>query len=186
MLINKLLHRITWEYKKKSFKSIGNNAHVGKNFIFDNANNIEIGDNFSAQNNIKMRTWEIYNSERTGYNPHIKIGNNVSFMNDCFVSCLNSVEIGDGCLFGDNVFITDNYHGNTSLEDMTIIPLKRKLYSKGNIKIGKNIWCGRNVCIMSGVSIGNNVIIGANSVVTHSFTDNVVIAGAPAKIIKKV
>ena len=37
---------------------------------------------------------------------------------------------------------------------------------------------------MPGVTIGDNVIIGANAVITHSFPENVVVAGVPAKIIK--
>ena len=42
------------------------------------------------------------------------------------------------------------------------------------------------MCIMPGVTIGDNVIIGANAVVTHSFPNNVVIAGVPARIIKSL
>ena len=53
------------------------------------------------------------------------------------------------------------------------------------VKIGNNVWLGDNVSIMPGVTLGNNVIVGANAVVTHSFPDNVVVAGVPAKMIKK-
>jgi len=50
--------------------------------------------------------------------------------------------------------------------------------------IGDNCFIGANSVIIGNISIGNNVVIGAGSVVTHSFGDNVVIAGNPAKIIK--
>lgn len=64
-------------------------------------------------------------------------------------------------------------------------PSKRPLSSKP-VDIGNNVWIGEGVCIMPGVTIGDNVIIGANAVVTHSFPNNVVIAGVPARIIKSL
>lgn len=52
--------------------------------------------------------------------------------------------------------------------------------------IGNNvrICCGAKV--IGGVNIGNNVVIGANAVVVKDVPDNVVVAGVPAKIIKKL
>ncbi len=131
-------------------------------------------------------TWEKYKNKPTGYKPIIEIGNNVSINENCFISSLNKIIIGDGTLLGDNVFITDNFHGNNTKSELDIIPLNRNLYSKGSVEIGKNVWIGRNVCIMPDVKIGNNVIIGANSVVTHDFDDNVIIAGVPAKVIRDI
>ena len=96
---------------------------------------------------------------------------------------MNRIEIGDGCLFGDNVLITDNYHGNNSKEQMSIMPIERALFSKGPVKIGNNVWVGRNVCIMPGVTIGDGAVIGANSVVTKDVESGSVVAGVPAKIL---
>ena len=55
-----------------------------------------------------------------------------------------------------------------------------------DITIGDDVWVGGGAIICPGVSLGNNVIVGAGSVVTKSFGDNVVIAGNPARVIKKV
>ena len=41
------------------------------------------------------------------------------------------------------------------------------------------------VIVCPGVTIGNRVIVGAGSVVTHDIPDDVVVAGNPAKVIKK-
>lgn len=52
--------------------------------------------------------------------------------------------------------------------------------------IGDNVALGCNVTIIGGVHIGNNVIVGAGSVVVKDVPDNCVVAGNPAKIIKKI
>jgi maltose O-acetyltransferase len=54
------------------------------------------------------------------------------------------------------------------------------------ITIGDNVWIGANATICPGVTIGNNVVVGAGAVVTKNVVDNVVVAGVPAKVIRKV
>jgi maltose O-acetyltransferase len=54
------------------------------------------------------------------------------------------------------------------------------------VTIGDNVWIGGSVTILPGVTIGNGVTIGAGSVVTKDVPDNVVVAGNPAKIIKRL
>ena len=54
------------------------------------------------------------------------------------------------------------------------------------ITIGDNVWIGGGAMILAGVTLGDNVVVGAGSVVTKSFGDNVVIAGNPARVIKKL
>ena len=58
--------------------------------------------------------------------------------------------------------------------------------SKGEIKIGNNVWIADKVTILGGVTIGDNVIIGAGSVVNNDVPSNCIVAGIPANIIKKL
>jgi putative colanic acid biosynthesis acetyltransferase WcaB len=53
-------------------------------------------------------------------------------------------------------------------------------------RIGNNVDVGANSCIIGGISIGNNVAIGAGSVVVKDVPDNCIVAGNPAKIIRKI
>ena len=119
------------------------------------------------------------------FSPELIIGDNVRIEDFCHIGCTEKVVIGNGVLIASKVLITDHYHGVISRKDLNQIPSERLLCSKPVI-IGNNVWIGDTVSIMPGVVLGDNVIVGANAVVTHSFPDNVVIAGCPARIIKEL
>ena len=87
-----------------------------------------------------------------------------------------------GCLISPNVgLITANHD---IIESNTYHELSHK--EGKDIVIGENCWVGMNSVILPGVVLGRNTIVGAGSVVTKSFTDgHIVIAGVPAKVIKK-
>ena len=173
-------------FKLRKFNHIGKRANVGFGVSVINPQNIYIGDDFYADKWTRLHTWLEYRGKKTGYIPNLYIGNNVSFMSNCYISCMNKITIGDGCLFGDNVFVTDNFHGDGSASQRNLPPIDRPLFSKGGVIVGKNVWIGRNVCIMPGVEIGDGAIIGANSVVTKNVEGASVVAGVPARIIKKI
>jgi len=54
-----------------------------------------------------------------------------------------------------------------------------------DIIIEDNVWIGNNVIILKGVKIGKNAIVGAGSVVTKDVPSGCIVAGNPAKIVKK-
>lgn len=164
------------------FKKCGINFNIDYPYLINGEKFITIGDNFRARNNLRIEAISYYIDQK--FNPSIIIGNNVTCESNCHISCINKIEIGNNTLIASNVLITDHFHGDSNIRYNSIAPLKRPLKSKGDIKIGNNVWIGDGVCIMPNITIGNNVIIGANSVVTTSFDDNLVIGGVPAKIIK--
>jgi acetyltransferase-like isoleucine patch superfamily enzyme len=164
------------------FKKAGKNFRIGKDFSIKNPQFIEIGNNFSALERIRIEAWDFYQGEK--YYPQIKIGNNVVFNTDIHIGCTNKITIGDNCLFASRIYITDHQHGDTSDGMINLTPIKRPLVSKGPVIIENNVWVGEGVTILPGITIGVNSIIGANSVVTRDVAKNTVVAGIPAKTIK--
>ena len=90
------------------------------------------------------------------------------------------VKIGNNVLFGPNVQI---YTATHPIDTELRIALQE--YAKP-IEIGDNCWIGGGAIILPGVRIGKNSIIGSGAVVTKDIPDNVIAAGNPAKIIKKL
>jgi len=73
---------------------------------------------------------------------------------------------------------------NHSYEDVSIPP-SRQPVSTAMISIGDHTWIGANAVITAGVKIGKHVVIGAGSVVTKDVADYTVVAGNPARPVKK-
>ena len=96
----------------------------------------------------------------------------------CYFQACRGIDLGENTIFAHGVTIVSMEH---KLDDI------HKIGKEGRVKIGKNCWLGAKCTILSGVELGDNTVVGANTVVTKSFVDgNVVIAGIPAKIIKKL
>ena len=64
-------------------------------------------------------------------------------------------------------------------------PNKTDLPLKGDTVIGNDVWIGQNAVILPGVHIGDGVIIGANSVVGSNAAPYTIVAGNPAKLLRK-
>lgn len=172
-----------YKLSKMPWKS-NSTCNIGFNPVIVNPQYISLGKHFSAEDNLRLQAWTEYKGQI--FSPEIIIGDNVSMMESCQISCCNRITIGDGVLFGANVFVTDNFHGDNSIAQLDIPPIDRPLDVRGEVVIGNNVWVGRNVCIMPGVFIGDGAVIGANAVVTHDIPAYSVAAGVPAKVIKTI
>lgn len=145
---------------------------------------ISVGSNNVLGTRSVLTAWDKY--EGDNFCPEISIGNNVCIGEDCHITAINKIIIGDHVLIGKKVTISDNSHGKTDeLSSFCIPPIKRRLYFKGAVIIESGVWIGDKATILSGVKIGQNSIIGANSVVTKDIPENSIAVGVPAKIIKK-
>ncbi len=64
-------------------------------------------------------------------------------------------------------------------------PAASEMPFKGNTVIGNDVWIGQNAVLLPGVTIGDGAIIGANSVVGSDVAPYTIVAGNPAKVIRK-
>lgn len=122
-----------------------------------------------------------------GNTPTLFIGENCEMGDFTHIVAHNRVYIGDNVLIASKCFISDTNHGNYKGEYQSSpleLPKQRELVKK-EVKIGNNVWVGENVIILPGIEIGDGCIIGANSVVTKNIPSESIVAGIPAKIIKK-
>lgn len=64
-------------------------------------------------------------------------------------------------------------------------PTAEDLPLKGDTVIGNDVWIGQNATILPGVHIGDGAIIGLGSIVGHDVEPYTIVAGNPAKVIRK-
>lgn len=135
---------------------IGKNCRIKKDFsiVIDKNSKFIIGDNFRAKYNFKI------NCLNGGI---LKIGNNVFINNNCDITAMKKIEIGNNVLIGHNLLVID--HDHNYKENI-------KNYVSNEIKIGNNVWIGANVTILKGVHIGDNCVIAANTLVLKDIPDN--------------
>jgi len=104
----------------------------------------------------------------------IRIGNN-SGLSGVTIRASENITVGNHILFGANTVITDS-DGHP----------ERNLSKPKPVIINDNVWLGMNTIVLKGVVIGRNSIIGANSVVTSNIPENVIAAGNPCRVIRKL
>ena len=123
------------------------------------------GTSFQMGKGLYVRKGFTVTIEDGGY---VAIGKNVFFNNFCSINALEGIEIGDDCIFGENVHIYDHNHKYRDKE----IPVNNQGFTKGTVKIGQNTWIGSNVVILKGVTIGEHCVIGAGCVVSKDVPEN--------------
>lgn len=113
----------------------------------------------------------------------IIIGNNVG-ISGATIYARKSITIGENTLVGGNAKIMDNDFHPIEIEARNA-DIKEKIGARP-ISIGKNCFIGCNSLILKGTVLGDGCVVGAGAVVSGVFEDNCVIAGNPARVIKKL
>lgn len=117
---------------------------------------------------------------------HFDFGYNTHFLGWAYVNFgvtfldTSPITIGDMCFIAPGVIITCAGH-----------PVVAEQRNKGietskPITIGNSVWIGAHATICGGVTIGDHAVIGAGAVVLHDVPENTIVAGVPAKVIRKI
>lgn len=108
------------------------------------------------------------------------------------VQSLNKIEIGRFTYVGPDVLIMDSNHHSIYAKYRMIDVLGVEKGISGThaiekpIKIGNHVWIGRQAMIFKGVTIGDRSIVAAGAIVTHDVPEDVIVAGSPAVVVKKI
>lgn len=164
---------------KPYFKKLGKRSVVYKPIMIRGRKNISMGDYCFFFTGARIEVISKYGDQR--FSPSLNIGNNSTFEQNCHLTCAGKIDIGINCSILANVCITDIDH---NIDDMSGKVLSNRL-DINEVNIGDNCFIGMGSFILAGTNLGNGVVVGANSVVKGVFPDNVMIAGSPAKIVKR-
>lgn len=124
----------------------------------------------------------------------VRIGR-FSLINGAWFICDAEIVIGDYALISWNVVFMDNYRAAFEARrrrpQLRAVPTAqpRRLVAdapSSPIRIGRNVWIGFDCCVLPGVTIGEGSVVGARSVVAEDVPPFTVVAGNPARVIRRI
>jgi serine acetyltransferase len=113
--------------------------------------------------------------------PVVSIGNRCAIGRGSHIVGHLSIDIGDDVHFGPYVYVTDQNHGYEALD----VPIGKQWPVNEAVRIGAGSWLGVGVKVLPGALIGSHVTVAAGSVVRGMFPDRCVIAGVPARVVRR-
>lgn len=140
---------------------------------------ISLGDNVIIWDDARIEAIDHYGEQV--FNPKIILENGVTIQQRCHITAADKLVIGANSLISFDVMIQDSEHAYTEPN----IPVVFQPLIIKPTRIGENCFIGSGAKIQAGTSLGKHCIVGSNSVVKGIFPDYCVIAGVPARIIKR-
>lgn len=153
---------------------------------FQILNNVQCGTNVKKYHFVNIYGCKIGNNVKIGSFVEIRkdvvIGNNVKIQ--AFVFIPEGITIEDNVFIGPHVcFINDKYPRAT---DKNGNLLEESEWERVPTTIKKGASVGANATILCGVTVGEGAIVGAGSVVTKDVPAHCIVAGNPARVMKRV
>jgi acetyltransferase-like isoleucine patch superfamily enzyme len=150
-----------------------------------NINNVKLGENVKIFDFVNLYGCSIDDNTKIG--TFVEIQKNATIGKNCKISShsfiCEGVHIEDNVFIGHNVtFINDKYPRSVNPDGSM---QNEKDWQVVHTYIKKGASIGSSATILCGLTVGENAIVGAGSVVTKDVPANSIVAGVPAKIIKK-
>lgn len=161
-------------------RSIGNRFRMEKLPYISGAGSIRVGDDVRLSGKPSFAF-----NNRHHESPELIIGSGTFIGHDCAFTAGASIQIGDHCLLAGGVRISDQ-DGH---------PLDAEARRSGQptpkdqirpVRIGNDVWIGARAFVLKGVTIGDRAVIGMGAIVTKDVPADCVVAGNPARIVKRL
>lgn len=173
MFFDKILWAARAVCYKPFFKKLALPSYMGKPTFLSGVSKMVI--------HKRVRIFPGLRAEVIGNNAELVINEDVAIAQNVHLTSAGKLVIGSQTTILANVFITNIEH---PYEDITTPTSKQPFIIKDTI-IGEQCFIGIGASIQAGTILGKHCIVGTNAVVRGNFPDYCVIAGVPAKIIKK-
>lgn len=160
--------------------SIGTGCNIGENTLLDglSRDGLVLGNNVTLDRFVTVKATGTLRNLGIG----VRIGSNSSLGAFSYVGAAGGVYIGDNVMMGPFVGI---YAENHLFDDMEVELIRDQGVSRRGITISDNCWIGSSAIVLDGVTIGRGCVVGAGSVVVDDVEADMVVAGVPARTIRK-
>ena len=113
--------------------------------------------------------------------PVLTIGDRCSIGRGTAIVARRRIEIGDDVTIAPNVYVTDHNHAYADVD----VPIKEQYPTHDPVRIGDGTWIAAGATILPGADIGRHVTVGAGAVVRGKVDDYTVVAGSPARVVRR-
>lgn len=124
------------------------------------------------------RSFGLFPPFYTEFGLNITVGKNVFINAGCQFQDHGGIVLEDGVLIGHNTVIATLNHDQDFRRRSSLIPK--------TVRICRDVWIGAGCVICPGVTVGEHSIVAAGAVVTKDVPPDVVVAGVPARVIKRL
>ncbi len=110
---------------------------------------------------------------------NLRLGHKVVMGSVNVVNCYLDIEIGQGSLLGDWIYVCDFDH---AYADPTR-PIRKQGLVKTPVRIGEDVWVGEKASILRGADIGSGTVVGSQALVKSRIPPFSIVVGSPARVI---
>lgn len=150
------------------------------------APDVRLGNNVRITDFVNLYGCEIGDNTRIGMfveiQKGVKIGKNCKIQSHTFIC--EGVTIEDNVFIGHNVTFINDLYPRATVKDGGLQTEEDWVCKPTLVKQGASI--GSSATLLGGITVGRNCIVGAGSVVTRDVPPNTIVAGNPAKILRKI
>ena len=111
----------------------------------------------------------------------VHIGDRSTIGHNSVLVSRERIQIGNDCMLAAFCYVLDVDHEFADPEK----PIPQQGLRVKPVIVGNDVWVGAGTFILRGVTIGDGAVVAANSVVTEDVPPYTVVAGSPARVIKK-